>query len=59
MMYYFAAAIMAAFVFYLDFLADRRPADESSMSKVFNIISVISLIITLGLFISGVMTTLF
>lgn len=41
------------------YLADRLPADKSSMSKVFNIISVISLIITLGLVIAGVMTTLF
>ena len=41
------------------YLADRLPADKSSMSKVFNIISVISLIITLGLILAGVMTTLF
>lgn len=41
------------------YLADRLPADKASMSKVFNIISLISLIITLVLAAAGVITTLF
>ena len=40
------------------YLTDSMPADESSMSKVFNIISLISLIVTLGLAIIGVITML-
>lgn len=41
------------------YLADRLPADNYNMSKFFNIISLISLVITLGLAVAGVMTTLF
>lgn len=40
------------------YLTDSMPADKSSMSKVFNIISLISLIITLGLVMIGVITML-
>jgi hypothetical protein len=39
------------------YLADRMPADESSMSKIFNVISEIVLLITIGLLIAGITTT--
>lgn len=39
------------------YLADRMPADKASMSKVFNTISVIILLITVGLLIAGIVTT--
>lgn len=41
------------------YLADRLPADKSYMAKVFNVISLVSLIITLGLVAAGILTTLF
>ena len=41
------------------YLADRLPADKSSMARVFNIVSLISLVITLGLVVAGIMTIFF